>query len=552
MLTPSEKRERRLGRIGLGVCLMATLVGVWLHVVYLTHAGALWRDEAASVQLASSANLRAQWRLASEYFPVFFFALVRAWSALGLGSSDFSLRILGFLIGLSLLGGVWLNARIMGYRWPFISLGLLAANLALVRWGDSLRAYGCGALFIMLTLGLMWRLIRAPGRASFVLASLAAILSVQTLYHNAVLVLAACIAGCATCALRRQWKTALTVLTVGFLAAVSLTPYVAPLVEAQDHMALHKTGFQLDRVWATLALALGSDLNWPLLGWFGLAPFVLGAAWETLLSRGRGSLVGSQDLPVFAVAALGVGTALFFAFLRLSEFPTQPWYFLPLMAFAACAMDAALGPWCRQWRVGAAAFVLIMVCVPFPAVLKLARYRQTNIDVIAAELHRHAQPGDFIVVSPCYCGITFDRYYKGPAVWTTLPPVDDHRFHRTDLMKERLSSKLLLQGVLDQAAQTLSSGHTLWVVAALSPPEAGEIEPPELPPATLPGQPFGYVEGCVRGYIWERQVAHLIDTRAEHLEVIVNPQPSIIQQEELPLVKASGWRGEPAPATAPR
>ena len=357
MLTPSEKRERLLGRIGLGVCLMATLVGVWLHVVYLTHAGALWRDEAAGVQLAQSADLGTEWRLASEYFPMFFFALVRAWSALGLGSSDFTLRILGFLIGLSLLGGLWLNARIMGYRWPFISLGLLAANLALVRWGDSLRAYGCGALFIMLTLGLMWRLIRAPGRASFLLASLAAILSVQTLYHNAVLVLAACIAGCVTCALRRQWKTALLVLAVGLLAAVSLAPYLAPLVEAQDHMALHKMGFQPDRVWATLALALGSDLNWPLVGWFGLAPFVLGAAWETLLSRGRGSLVGSQDLPVFAVAALVAGTALFFAFLRLSEFPTQPWYFLPLMAFAACAMDAALGHWCRQWRVWAAAFV---------------------------------------------------------------------------------------------------------------------------------------------------------------------------------------------------
>ena len=192
-----------------------------------------------------------------------------------------------------------------------------------------------------------------------------------------------------------------------------------------------------------------------------------------------------------------------------------------------------------------------MVCVPFPEVLKFARYRQTNIDVIAAELHRHARHGDFIVVSPCYCGITFARYYKGPVAWTTLPPVDDHRFHRTDLMKERLSSKPLLQSVLDQAARALSSGHTLWVVAALSPPEPGEVEPPELPPATLPGQPFGYVEGCVRGYIWERQVAHLIDTRAEHVEVIVNPQPSIVQQEELPLVKASGWRGEPATAPTP-
>jgi predicted membrane-bound mannosyltransferase len=108
--------------------------------------------EAGGVQLATLTDLSLEWRLAREGFPVFFFALVRVWSALGLGASDFTLRILGFVIGLGLLGGIWLNARLMGFRLPFISLGLLAANLTLVRWGDSLRAYGFGSLFILLTL----------------------------------------------------------------------------------------------------------------------------------------------------------------------------------------------------------------------------------------------------------------------------------------------------------------------------------------------------------------------------------------------------------------
>ena len=524
---------------------MATLLGVWLHAVYLTHAGALWRDETGGVQLAISTDPSVQWRLVSEYFPAFFFSLVRVWSAFGLGANDFTLRILGFLVGLGLLGGIWLNARLMGCRLPFISLGLLAVNLTLVRWGDSLRAYGCGALFILLTLGLIWRLVRAPGRSSFLFASLAAVLSVQTLYHNAVLVLAACVAGCAVCALHRQWKTAALVLGVGLLAAVSLIPYVAPLVQAQDYMALHKMGFELEWVWAMLALALGSGLTWPLLGWFGLAPLVLGAGWSALLERTKGSPVGFQDLPVFAVSALVAGIALFFAFLRLSEFPTQPWYFLPLMVFAATAMDAALANWCRQFRAWPPVFVAVMVCVPFPTILNFAKYRQTNIDLIASELCRRAKPGDFIVVSPCYCGITFARYYKGQAAWTTLPPIDDHRFHRTDLMKERLCSKPLLKSVLDQAARALSSGHTLWIVGALSLPEPGKIEPPDLPPPPLPGQPFGYAEGCLRGYIWERQMAHLIDWHAEHVEAVLNPQPSIFQYEELPLIMASGWRAEP-------
>ena len=355
MPKPSEKREQPLGRIGLGICLIATLLGIWLHAVYLTHAGALWRDEAGGVQLAQATDLSVKGRLAQDFtFPSFFPELLRAWLALGLGASDFSLRILGFVIGLGLLGAIWLNARLMGFRWPFITLGLLAANLALVRWGDSLRPYGCGSVFIMLTLGLIWRLVRAPGRTSFLTASLAAVLSVQTLYHNAFLVLAACLAGWVVCARHRQWKTAALVLGVGLLAAVSLVPYVPLLVSSREYTALFKMGFQLGRVWATLAFALGSDLGWPIWGWFGLAPLVLGAGWAALPERAKGSPVGCQDLPVFAVSALVAGIALFFAFLRLSAFPTQPWYFLPLMVFAASAMDAALADWCRQFRALAA------------------------------------------------------------------------------------------------------------------------------------------------------------------------------------------------------
>jgi len=138
-------------------------------------------------------------------------------------------------------------------RFPRVAGG----QLALARWGDSLRAYGCGCLFIMLVPGLVWNLVRAPGRSSFLAASLAAILSVQTLYQNAFLVLAACLAGVAVCAGHRQWKTAALVLGAGFLAAVSLVPYVPLILHARDVNALFKMGFQPDRVWATLAFALG-------------------------------------------------------------------------------------------------------------------------------------------------------------------------------------------------------------------------------------------------------------------------------------------------------
>ena len=553
MLKLPQERKGLIERLGLGVCVLATLLAVWLHVVYLTHAGVLWRDEAGGVQLANLPGFGLTGRSAREWLPVFFFALVRCWSALGLGTDDFSLRVLGFLIGAGLLGAMWLNARLMGVRWPVISLGLLAANVTVVRWGDSLRAYGCGSLFILLTLGLVWRLVRKPGCASFLFASLAAILSVQTLYPNAFLVLAACLAGCAVCARRRQWRTAMLVLGVGLLAALSLVPYIPVIQATQGDRALHQMGFSPDFVWASLSSALGSGQDWPLWVWFGLVPLVFAVAWEALLGRAQDRAAESEDLPRFGISAVVGGAALFYVFLRISEIPPEPWYFLPLMFFTATALDAALGNWFRRLGFWPPIFAVVSVCAMFPTTLKLVKYRQTNIDLIADELHRRAQPGDFIVVSPAYCGITFARYFKAPVAWTTLPPLEDHRCHRVDLMKANLGSKTLLKRVLDQAERALASGHTLWMVGALSPPEPGEITPPDLPPEPAPGQPFGYIEGCVRGYIWERQMAHLLDSRALtvnplHLGLVTGVNP----QEDLPLLEANGWRADPAAAPSPR
>jgi hypothetical protein len=545
MLKRPQGREQLLERIGLWACVVATLLAVCLHVLYLLHAGALWRDEAAGVQLATLPGLGVKLGLGHEWFPIFFFELVRGWSALGLGASDFTLRILGFVVGLCLLGALWFNARQMGCRWPFISLGLLAANLTVVQWGDSLRAYGCGSLFIGLTLALMWRLARAPGRRSFILASTAAVLSVQTLYHSACLVLAACLAGWAVCARRRQWKTAVLVLGVGLLAAASLLPYVPLLVRSQEYIAFSKLGFQLDQVWATFVSALGSDLDWPLWGWLGLATLVLGAGWAALRQRDQGFEIGLQDLPLFAAAAFVAGVALFFVFVRLSEFPAHPWYFLPLMVFAATAMEAALSHWCREFRAWPPLFIALMVCVPFPAMLKLVQCRQTNIDLIAVELQREARPDDLILVHPFFLGISFDRYYKGTVEWTTLPPLEDHRFHRFDLLREGLCSKPLLKGVLDRVARTLASGHTLWMVGGWPQVPPGEPAPPELPDPPPPGQPLSRADRSLCFDAWQFQTVYFVALHAKQAPAIpVQSAIPVSDFERVQLFKVTGWRGE--------
>ena len=84
--------------------------------------------------------------------------MLRTWRALGLenvGGPDFGYRGLGGVIGLGIAGALWLNARLLGgeRNAPWFSLGLFAAGGFAVRVGDSVRPYGLGWLFMLLTFG---------------------------------------------------------------------------------------------------------------------------------------------------------------------------------------------------------------------------------------------------------------------------------------------------------------------------------------------------------------------------------------------------------------
>jgi hypothetical protein len=557
MPKPSVKHVPPAGRIELGICLAATLAGAGLQSVYFTHAGALWRDEAGGVQLATLPAFSETWRmLAHDGFPVFFPALVRVWSALGFGASDAGLRVLGLLIGFGLLGAIWLNARIMGIRLPFISLGLLVANATVATWGDSLRAYGCGSLFILMTLGLVWKLVQTPGRTSFLLAALAAVLSVQTLFQNAFLVLAACIAGGVVCARHRQWETAGLVFGVGLAAGASLIPYIPLIIESQSWWILQKVGFDFAVIWNYMTLAGGSLMDWPLGIWLGLIPLALGAGLAALLQRTKSTGIGREDLPLFGASALVAGIAGFLVFLRISELGTNPWYYIPLMVFAALAMDAALTDWFHRFRIWPATFLVCMICLMSPATWQLAKCRQTNIDLITAELQNRAEPGDFIVVNPWQCGITFERYYKGRTPWTTLPAIGNHRFHRYDLLKEKMREIHPIKPELERAAKTLASGHTLWLVIMQAPDAIpAQTEPSDPPTAPIPNVQLSWWEGHFTS-VWKDQLEYFVAAHAELKEYIpVKPEIPVNSYENLSLVRATGWHEkaetQPGPAASP-
>lgn len=166
----------------------------------------------------------------------------------------------------------------------------------------------------------------------------------------------------------------------------------------------------------------------------------------------------------------------------------------------------------------------------------MARGRQTNIDLIAAELRLHAKPNDLILVHPWYYGISFEWYYHGEAPWTTIPPLEDHRFHRYDLLKAKMQMENPIQPVLDRVASTLQSGHRIWLVGWI--PLDGN-PPPDMRPA--PNNQWGWFD---EGYsqVWGDKTGYFIATHATHGAVVMAPSTNCVNQfENLPVVLVSGW-----------
>jgi hypothetical protein len=202
------------------------------------------------------------------------------------------------------------------------------------------------------------------------------------------------------------------------------------------------------------------------------------------------------------------------------------------------ALSASTSRW---WKVGGRVLLASGIALwSFLPMWNAIHIRQTNVDLIAAKLEKAAESADMIVVVPWYLGVTFERYYKGAAPWTTLPPIEDHRFHRYDLLKRKMSARNPIDPVLKSMTEVLRSGHEVWIVGDLSVPQPGQT-PPLLAPA--PTEPFGWSEGAYTE-AWSLQAGYLLQTRALSAEHVPLPENQPVNRyENAQLVIVRGWRG---------
>jgi hypothetical protein len=523
--------------------IILSVAAVWLLAVHITNAVALWRDEASTVFLATLPSWGAVWAaLPFDHCPPLVHVLIRTWSAFGLADNDSSLRMLGLLIGVLLVGAVWAASHFMGRRTPVLALSLIGLNSTVLTTVDSFRGYGVGCVTAVLMIVAVWRLASAPSARTTAVAAIAAVLSVQALYQNAIFVAAACVGGLAACLLTKNRRAMWLTLAVGAMAAVSMLPYLPIIRHAQDWYLLEKSGLTLSWAWQKAAAAAGTSSPAWIWMWVALCLGALAYAGQTVVAR------ASERAALSAYSAVAMLTAMagFVVFLANADLPTQPWYYVPVLVFVAVCLDALLVSPSKWMRLGLLSFAAVIVLTAGPTALDAANVKRTNLDSTAAQLAAHADPQDLILVHPWYCAATISRYFKGSTPWTTVPPLSDNPLHRYDLVKVEMQKAEPLRPVFDRITSTLQSGHKVWIVGGI--PLDGTA-PIETRPA--PNSPWGWLDSQY-SIAWGSQVGAFLLSHAEHGVLVAEPAATGVDPlENLPVYYVVGWKTIPPPVGRP-
>src|SRR5947207_1587059 len=266
--------------------------------VRATHAGALWRDEAATVQLAQMPALNdVAKNFQHEAFPLPFPLLIRSYTAL-FGASDASLRWFGFAIGVTLIAAAWFSSRALGDRGPLAFLALFGLNATFLIWGTSIRGYGLGCVFLLLTIGLTAKAISHPTTANAVFATLASIASVQVMVNAIPLIAAIATAAFTVFIFQRRFRQATVVCACATICALSFLPYAKAYLSADWNVVL-KYDADFFSLWDKFRLALEERSLLMAVFWYAAVPLIVVAAiWRWWTVRREKSSV-ETDLLLF-------------------------------------------------------------------------------------------------------------------------------------------------------------------------------------------------------------------------------------------------------------
>jgi len=550
------------------VALIGTAFSGMLLVLTAIHAGPLWRDETNTFNVAHMPSLKDMWdNLPFESFPPLWLLLLRGLSFSGIMGSDAGIRVLGLCVGLLFLASLWLCSRWTGGRAPTLSLALLGCLPAFIFIMGANRAYGLAGCLLVLSFGLIWRLLAHPAKSRVLWAGLACLLFAQCVYYDSIFLCAMLAGGAIIAIRRRQWQTLWALLGIGAVSGLSMLIYLPIIHRGSIYSPMIRSPFfSSSTLWNGLGDALAArssgdpdGSNGPQI-WFWiellLAGLIVGFALQWTPARGSKNPEGTatgitetrSDLALFCLVSMILGVAGYLLFLLKLRFFMQPWYFAGILTLCAISLDGILGanwPAFRPWgllRIGCLAAIMTLSARPAWAE---AHTRRSNVDLAAAFLDQKAAAGDLIVVQEAWVGITFNRYYHGQTQWLTVPPIDSHQVHRNDLVMEKMNQPDAMVPVLREITDTLRRGNNVWLVGSIpiAPPQKLPSKPTPPPPLPVKMSTKWWLGSYL--YWWNQQVAtHLFEyALQDQPQNIPAPDPVNIL-EDVSVVRFSGFRPE--------
>ena len=516
----------------LAVLLLVTIFA--LLVVRAMTAGALWRDQCGTAQLALMPLGELLQKFDHQTLPPLLPLLYRLHLKL-FGTANPSVQAFRFTAVVGLVVAAFISARMNGKQAPLLLLALLGLNSVLLYWGG----YALIAISIAVVLTLAAGLLLQPSSARAVGLAIAALISVQLLINNLLLVTVLTVAAIVACLVRASYKWALVFASILIVCVLSDLVYLS-IYAGADWRILLKVPMTFGGLWPAIRSAFGKPRSLMLCLWyFVFAATLIAALWRLIIAWRRDDAPRCR-LSIFAILiVLLVPTAYCISFV-LSGVVAESRHFLPMVAILAANFDVVIAhlanhSWIRLGRI--ALTVTALLVMPFASWQTLTK-RQTNIDIVAHRLEQEAGPNDLIIVNPWSFGISFNWYYHGVARWLTLPNISDHRIHRYDLIKEKMMSSSPLEDVKRETIAALRRGNRVWVVGSLY-----RQDPPGIPlfPFPAPDPEFGWQHMIYRD-AWTRQLRDFVARRATKVTCLMKPLPHVSTLENVPLWVVEGER----------
>ena len=535
----ASMKNQWITRVECAVAILLSIAVLFLLFVRATHAGALWRDEAESVQIARMPQFTEVLQyLRYSSFPVLFPVILRTYTTL-FGVSDVSLRYFGLTVGICFLGVAWLHSRSVTREFPLLLPALIGLNANFLTAGTSVRGYGIGSVLSLLAFTFSARLVLQPSRRLMLGVFLAGLASMQCLFHNAAIIPAIVLAAAAVFLVRGELKwMGLLLFTAALCGGLAHLTKLLNTYFATDWGKVLAVPFSFTAFLHQFIAACGEAHLSVSVVWLSVVLLsVMVAVWRLAVVR-EIKHAREREMLLFGVIALSVSLFLHYAlFGRINE--PQERYFLALTCLVAIATDLIVANFCCYYWIRVARISLVVVAIfampiaIWPKIIK----RQTNIDIVAAEVSKGARPDDLVVVNPWYFGISFGRYYGGQAKWLMLPQIAERRFHRYDLLHAKMASELPVADVFDAVRATLLRGNRVWIVGGTIVPSVDSPEGLELPPA--PRSEFGWNAKAYYS-LWSQQLYYLVRDNCTEGRIVLDRMPGVDDVENVLLWLAEG------------